>query len=59
MPKRIIDKKWHANYMKKIYCGDYWCEACGDCLACYSGQYCYETDDHQHIWPEEVNEDGR
>ena len=33
-------------------CGEDFCDLCGDCLACYYGQYCPETSDNQHIWSE-------
>lgn len=33
-----------------IYCGDVFCDACGDCIACYGDEYCMESSDGQHSY---------
>lgn len=33
-------------------CGADFCEACGDCLACYAEDECLESPDGEHQWPE-------
>lgn len=30
-------------------CGDY-CDTCGDCLHCYGGEPCYESQGGEHFW---------
>jgi protein gp37 len=32
-------------------CGEHYCEQCGDCLACYGGDRCYESSDGKHAYP--------
>jgi hypothetical protein len=34
-------------------CGEDFCESCGDCLTCYSGDPCYDggTTYDGHSWP--------
>lgn len=31
-------------------CGEDFCDACGDCLHCYEGDPCTETENGQHFW---------
>lgn len=31
-------------------CGRDFCDSCGDCLACYSGDPCYFGETDQHFW---------
>lgn len=40
-------------------CGQDFCDACGDCLACYSSSPCFYTDDGVHIWMVEDGKEGR
>jgi hypothetical protein len=30
-------------------CGEDFCDSCGDCLACYGGDYCPERPEHRWI----------
>lgn len=32
-------------------CGKDFCEDCGDCLHCYSGDVCVHSSDGKHTWP--------
>ncbi len=36
-------------------CGQTFCERCGDCLACYGGDPCYDGAFHQ--WPDDAEND--
>ena len=38
-------------------CGDY-CDACGDCLSCYSEDLCPCAEDGKHFWVEYENDDN-
>lgn len=29
-------------------CGEHFCEACGDCMACYGSEYCHFSNDNMH-----------
>ncbi len=31
-------------------CGEDFCDACGDCLACCGEDPCFFTKDHNHFW---------
>ena len=31
-------------------CGEAYCDACGDCLACWPDDFCGETKDGKHVW---------
>ena len=31
-------------------CGIDYCDTCGDCLHCYGGDPCYDTEDGKHFW---------
>lgn len=31
-------------------CGEDFCDLCGDCLRCFDGDRCPETDDGEHRW---------
>ena len=34
-------------------CGEDFCGRCGDCLACYGGETCWDggVDNGPHVWP--------
>lgn len=43
--------------MVKVYCGEDFCELCGDCLRCFGEDPCLENTggdgNGEHAWPEE------
>jgi hypothetical protein len=43
----------------EAHCGVDFCERCGDCLACYGGENCWEggIDNGSHIWPAVLEND--
>lgn len=36
-------------------CGEDFCYSCGDCLACYWEDNCYERESGEHFWVEYVD----
>ena len=37
-----------VDYKSPWVCGEHFCEECGDCLACYSGDDCYNGAEHTY-----------
>lgn len=45
--------------MSSYVCGEDFCDACGDCLACYGGDVCYGQDPPgEHVWVPKEQEDN-
>lgn len=46
-----------------VSCGEDFCLACGDCLACYPDDPCYENmggdGNGRHVWPEGVGDEEK
>jgi hypothetical protein len=38
-----------SEYEDRVTCGEDFCDRCGDCLACYGDDPCYDGGDHN--WP--------
>ena len=43
---------------REYVCGEDFCDACGDCLACYYDDPCYDSADGKHVFVDyEAKED--
>jgi hypothetical protein len=51
-----LDKPPYSRFLKKVdaepECGEDFCDSCGDCLHCYSGDPCHRNDSGKHFWVE-------
>lgn len=61
MKKHYYD--WTGTKLLRIeeaepVCGEDFCDRCGDCLECYGGDPCYESEDGEHYWVEYLDEKG-